>query len=90
MAPTVLQEAPMTLQDGSKWPKSSPRTPRRGKHPSKRINVLGVRASSLPMAIRGFKMTPRWPKRASRALPRFPTALQEGPKRRPGGPRGSQ
>eukprot|EP00959_Pyramimonas_sp_CCMP1952_P254082 5308067-Pyramimonas_sp.AAC.1 len=76
MAPTMLQEAPRPLQDGSKWPTSSPRRhPKRPKSLQNlgNINVFGFLAYSLPMAIRGFKMAPRWPKRAPRALPRLPT-----------------
>eukprot|EP00959_Pyramimonas_sp_CCMP1952_P254899 5323659-Pyramimonas_sp.AAC.1 len=77
----MLQEAPRSLQDSSKTPPKHPRRPPASKKPRsvhnlEEINVVCFLAFSLPMAIRGVKMAPRWPKR-------IPGETQESPKTAP-------
>eukprot|EP00959_Pyramimonas_sp_CCMP1952_P210109 4396270-Pyramimonas_sp.AAC.1 len=62
MAPQVSQEAPRTLQDGPRWPRSLHR----------RINAFCWFAFSLPMAFRGLKIAPRRPMRAPRGAQESP------------------
>eukprot|EP00959_Pyramimonas_sp_CCMP1952_P458425 9476588-Pyramimonas_sp.AAC.1 len=86
-------------QDASRGPKHIPRRLKDASETSKKaskkptsvynlrtINDVCFSAWSLPMAIRGLKMAPRWPKRAlgeAQESPKTATrALQEGSRRR--------
>ena len=82
MPPRMLQYAPRPPQDASKKPNSSPRAPPRNKKSFKNLretNDVCLLTYSLPMAIRGFEMAPRGPRRA-------PKRAQEGPKTAPRAP----
>eukprot|EP00959_Pyramimonas_sp_CCMP1952_P151306 3166036-Pyramimonas_sp.AAC.1 len=68
MSPKMFHKAPRPPQDGSKKPPRPPRSlPKANILPKpKEINVCCIVAFSLPIAFRGLKMAPRWPKRAPR------------------------
>eukprot|EP00959_Pyramimonas_sp_CCMP1952_P344435 7214041-Pyramimonas_sp.AAC.1 len=83
-APRGPKTAPRRLQMAKELPQEAPKRPKSFQN-LRTITALGVLAFSHPMAIRGLRMAPRWPKRDPKALPRIPTAFPEGPKRRPGG-----
>eukprot|EP00959_Pyramimonas_sp_CCMP1952_P394591 8267571-Pyramimonas_sp.AAC.1 len=73
MAPTMLQDAPRPLQDGSQWPESSPRRPRRGQH----LRTL----YDMCLVVSPFRF--RWPSGASRWFQDGPGVLQERFQRAP-------
>eukprot|EP00959_Pyramimonas_sp_CCMP1952_P387601 8123144-Pyramimonas_sp.AAC.1 len=85
---------PKTAPDSSKWPKSSPRRPRRGQQHSKTLGksmclALSPRPQDCSKIAReGSKSAPKAPKSASRwpqEAPRRPEEAPGGPNSRPRG-----